>query len=89
LSLRGTQAHNSLVLAAAAELGACPFHVRSREIHLHRGLRFRRQHPSMEFAVGASIGLAEYDGQESLEAWIARADRAMYMASTMAARGSR
>ncbi len=37
-------------------------------------------HPSMEFAVGASIGLAEYDGQENLESWIARADRAMYMA---------
>jgi diguanylate cyclase len=37
-------------------------------------------HPSMEFAVGASVGLAEYDGEENLEAWIARADRALYMA---------
>lgn len=37
-------------------------------------------HPSMEFAVGASVGLAEYDGEENLEAWIARADRALYTA---------
>jgi diguanylate cyclase (GGDEF)-like protein len=37
-------------------------------------------HPNMEFAVGASIGIAEYDGEENLEAWIARADKAMYTA---------
>ena len=37
-------------------------------------------HPAMEFAVGASVGLAEYDGEEHLEAWIARADRALYTA---------
>lgn len=37
-------------------------------------------HPNMEFAVGASIGLAQYDGEENLESWVARADRAMYMA---------
>jgi diguanylate cyclase (GGDEF)-like protein len=37
-------------------------------------------HPSMEFAVGASVGIAEYDGEEQLDAWIARADRALYTA---------
>jgi diguanylate cyclase (GGDEF)-like protein len=37
-------------------------------------------HPNMEFAVGASVGIAEYDGEENLDAWIARADRALYMA---------
>jgi diguanylate cyclase (GGDEF)-like protein len=37
-------------------------------------------HPAMEFAVGASVGLAAYDGEENLESWIARADRALYTA---------
>lgn len=37
-------------------------------------------HPNMEFAVGASVGIAEYDGEETLESWIARADRALYTA---------
>jgi len=37
-------------------------------------------HSAMEFAVGASVGLAQYDGEENVEAWIARADRALYMA---------
>jgi diguanylate cyclase (GGDEF)-like protein len=37
-------------------------------------------HSAMEFRVGASIGMAEYDGEENLESWIARADRAMYTA---------
>ncbi len=37
-------------------------------------------HPSMEFAVGASVGIAEYDGEEQLDAWIARTDRALYTA---------
>lgn len=41
-------------------------------------------HPAMEFSVAASIGLAEYDGEENLEAWVARADRAMYMAKQSA-----
>jgi len=40
-------------------------------------------HQSMEFAVGASVGVAEYDGKENLEAWIARADRALYTAKQM------
>lgn len=37
-------------------------------------------HPNMEFAVGASVGIAEYDGEENVDAWIARADRALYTA---------
>ncbi len=41
-------------------------------------------HQAMEFAVGASVGIAEYDGEENLEAWIARADRALYTAKQMA-----
>jgi diguanylate cyclase len=40
-------------------------------------------HASMEFAVGASVGLAEYNGSESLEEWISRADKAMYTAKQM------
>jgi len=40
-------------------------------------------HQSMEFAVGASVGIAEYDGEENLESWIARADRALYTAKQM------
>lgn len=41
-------------------------------------------HQSMEFAVGASVGIAAYDGEENLESWIARADRALYTAKQMA-----
>ncbi len=41
-------------------------------------------HNAMEFAVGASMGIALYDGQETLESWITRADRAMYAAKQMA-----
>jgi diguanylate cyclase (GGDEF)-like protein len=37
-------------------------------------------HPHMEFAVGASVGIAAYDGEENVESWIARADRALYTA---------
>lgn len=40
-------------------------------------------HNAMEFAVGASMGLAMNDGQEPLDAWIARADRALYEAKKM------
>jgi diguanylate cyclase len=40
--------------------------------------------PNMEFAVGASIGIAEYDGEENLESWLARADKALYTAKQMA-----
>ena len=41
-------------------------------------------HQSMEFAIGASVGIAEYDGEENLEAWIARADKALYSAKQLA-----
>lgn len=37
-------------------------------------------HPAMEFQVGASIGLAQLDGTEDLDEWIARADKALYKA---------
>ncbi len=37
-------------------------------------------HPAMEFAMGASVGIADYDGMEHLESWIARADKALYAA---------
>jgi diguanylate cyclase len=37
-------------------------------------------HQAMEFAVGASVGIAAYDGEEDLASWIARADRALYAA---------
>ena len=37
-------------------------------------------HPAMEFAIGASVGVAQLEPHEELEAWIARADKALYLA---------
>ena len=37
-------------------------------------------HPSMEFKVGASIGVAQLEPQEELDEWIERADKALYKA---------
>jgi len=37
-------------------------------------------HPSMEFSVGASIGVAQLEIYEEVEEWVARADKALYKA---------
>jgi len=37
-------------------------------------------HPSMEFQIGASVGVAQLDQYEDCVAWIARADKALYNA---------
>lgn len=37
-------------------------------------------HPALEFQVGASIGLAQFDPAEDVDDWIARADKALYKA---------
>ena len=37
-------------------------------------------HPSMEFQVGASVGVAQLELHEELDEWVARADRALYRA---------
>ena len=37
-------------------------------------------HPSMEFKVGASIGVAQLEPQEELDEWVERADKALYKA---------
>jgi len=37
-------------------------------------------HPAMEFSIGASVGVAQLDAHEELDAWIARADKALYKA---------
>ena len=37
-------------------------------------------HPSMEFSVGASVGVAQLEIHEEVEEWIARADKALYKA---------
>ncbi len=42
---------------------------------------------SMEFALGASVGIAQLEMGEDLEQWIARADRAMYQAKRTALGG--
>lgn len=42
---------------------------------------------SIEFAVGASVGIAQLEMGENLEGWIARADQAMYQAKRSALGG--
>jgi diguanylate cyclase (GGDEF)-like protein len=37
-------------------------------------------HPSMEFSVGASVGVAQLEIHEEVEEWVARADKALYKA---------
>ncbi|MBC8088070.1 MAG: GGDEF domain-containing protein [Phycisphaerae bacterium] len=37
-------------------------------------------HPALEFQVGASMGVAQFDASEDVEEWIARADKALYKA---------
>jgi len=37
-------------------------------------------HPSMEFSLGASIGVAQLEHYEDVEEWVARADKALYKA---------
>jgi diguanylate cyclase len=37
-------------------------------------------HPSMEFSLGASVGVAQLEVHEEVEEWIARADKALYKA---------
>lgn len=37
-------------------------------------------HPSMEFSIGASVGVAQLEPLEDAEAWKARADKALYKA---------
>jgi diguanylate cyclase len=37
-------------------------------------------HPSMEFQIGASVGVAQLDPFEELDEWVARADKALYKA---------
>jgi diguanylate cyclase len=37
-------------------------------------------HPSMEFKVGASVGIAQLEPFDEMEDWVARADKAMYKA---------
>ena len=37
-------------------------------------------HPSMEFSVGASVGVAQLEIHEDVEEWVARADKALYKA---------
>lgn len=37
-------------------------------------------HPSMEFKVGASVGVAQLEPFEEMEEWVARADKALYRA---------
>jgi diguanylate cyclase (GGDEF)-like protein len=37
-------------------------------------------HPSMEFSVGASIGVAQLEIHEEVEEWVARSDKALYKA---------
>jgi diguanylate cyclase (GGDEF)-like protein len=36
--------------------------------------------PSMEFSVGASIGVAQLEIHEEVEEWVARSDKALYKA---------
>lgn len=37
-------------------------------------------HPSMEFSVGASVGVAQLEIHEEVDEWVARADKALYKA---------
>jgi diguanylate cyclase (GGDEF)-like protein len=37
-------------------------------------------HPSMEFSVGASVGVAQLEPYEEVDEWVARADKALYKA---------
>ncbi len=37
-------------------------------------------HPAMEFSIGASVGVAQLDVHETVQEWIARADKALYRA---------
>jgi len=37
-------------------------------------------HPNMEFAIGASVGVAQLEGHEEVADWVARADKALYKA---------
>lgn len=37
-------------------------------------------HPSMEFSIGASIGVAQLEIHEEVEEWVARSDKALYKA---------
>jgi diguanylate cyclase len=37
-------------------------------------------HPSMEFSVGASVGVAQLEIHEEVEEWVARSDKALYKA---------
>ncbi|MES2523645.1 MAG: GGDEF domain-containing protein [Gemmatimonadota bacterium] len=37
-------------------------------------------HPSMEFKVGASVGVAQLESFEELDEWVSRADKALYKA---------
>lgn len=37
-------------------------------------------HPAMEFSIGASVGVAQYEPTEDTEEWKARADKALYKA---------
>lgn len=37
-------------------------------------------HPAMEFAIGASVGVAQLEAHEEVGEWIARADKALYKA---------
>lgn len=37
-------------------------------------------HPSMEFSIGASVGVAQLEIHEEVDEWVARADKALYKA---------
>ncbi|MBC7841305.1 MAG: diguanylate cyclase [Gemmatimonadaceae bacterium] len=43
--------------------------------------------PAMEFALGASVGVAQLEAGEDVAQWVARADRAMYQAKKQAMGG--
>jgi diguanylate cyclase len=43
--------------------------------------------PNMEFAMGASVGVAQLSAGEDVAQWVARADRAMYQAKKQATSG--
>ena len=46
-----------------------------------------KPHPQMEFALGASVGIALLAPGEDVAQWVARADRAMYQAKRLATAG--